>query len=76
MRTIYDKLKPDLRAKILKNAKKYPNATERLIEVLKSKQYYSELTIRQVQSLSSFTGVWFYECKPLDLIYGDAFVTE
>ena len=57
---LYDKLKPNIKAKMKENAKEYESVNW-LIDKLKTKDNYSDLTIEQIRSICTFGDVWYYD---------------
>ena len=55
MKTIYDKLTPDIHASIQVDLKKYPHSTMALVDKLKSVTMWSELTVQDVNSIINHT---------------------
>ena len=55
MQTLYEKLKPEFKEVLEKNKKKYKFSCTEVITVLKSKNLYSELTIREVRDLLTWS---------------------
>ena len=55
MQTLYEKLKPEFRKVLEKNKEKYKFSCTEVITVLKSKTFYSELTIREVRDLLTWS---------------------
>mgnify|MGYP003654969845 CR=1 FL=1 len=55
MQTLYEKLKPEFRKVLEKNKEKYKFSCTEVITILKSKNLYSELTIREVRDLLTWS---------------------
>tara|TARA_R110002020_G_scaffold189161_1_gene388078 strand:+ start:554 stop:775 length:222 start_codon:yes stop_codon:yes gene_type:complete len=67
MKTLYDKLKPELKQGIENNMEKYKFCCHSLITVLKSKHLYSQLTIEEVRELIT----WSDYKEELDWKFGE-----
>ena len=68
--TLYDKLKPEIKAKLDKESEKY-TTIEYIYDKLKNKNQYNELTIDEIKTIHTFTDIWYKDVDTLDLIYGD-----
>ena len=55
MKTLYEKLKPEFKEILEKNQEKYKFSCTEVITILKSKNLYSELTIREVRDLLTWS---------------------
>ena len=70
--TLYDKLKPQIKAKLEASyAEGYVTSIESIFKQLKTKNRYSELTIDDVRSLNTFSNSELYQTTQMDLMYGD-----
>ena len=72
---LYDKLKPHIKAKMKENAEKYPSVNW-LIDKIKDKDHYSDLTIEQIRSICTFGDVWYYDLTQKELIWGDWLINK
>ena len=72
---LYDKLKPYIKAKMKENAEEYKSVNW-LIDNLKNKDNYSDLTIEQIRSICTFGDVWYYDLTQKDLIWGDWLINK
>ena len=72
---LYDKLKPHIKAKMEKETEKYPSV-EWLIDTIKTKDRYSELTIDEIRSICTFGDVWYYDLTQKELIWGDWLINK
>ena len=68
--TLYDKLKPEIKAKLEENYKEYKTVGF-IFDKLQKKHHYSDLTIDDVRSICTFGDVWHYDLTQSDLLYGD-----
>jgi len=72
MKTLYDKLKPEIKAKLEASyAEGYVTSIDLIFKQLKTNNRYSELTIDEVKTLNTFSDVSLIETTQLDLMYGD-----
>ena len=77
MKTVYDKLKPDILASIKGDKAKYPYTTKALIKELKSCINWSQLSINAVRSIVIHSHVKLIDSVELeDLWWGDEFLIE
>ena len=72
MKTLYDKLKPEIKAKLEANyAEGYVTSIDYIFNKLQTKDRYSELTIDEVRTLNTFTNSEMHQTTQMDLMYGD-----
>ena len=69
--TIYDKLKPEIKAKLEANHAEYAASIDYIFNKLQTKDRYSELTIDDVRTLNTFSNSELYQTTQMDLMYGD-----
>ena len=74
MKTIYDKLNPDILASINKDEQKYPYTTKALKKKLKSSDDWSQLSISDVQAIIIHSHDKFVELNYIDFMWGDRFL--
>lgn len=72
---LYDKLKPHIKAKIEDNIKDYPSVNW-LIDKIKNKDSYSDLTIDELRSICTFGDVWYHDLTQKDIIWGDWLINK
>ena len=68
--TLYDQLKPEIKAKLEENYKEYKTVGF-IFDKLQKNNHYSDLTIDDVKSICTFGEVWHYDLTQSDLLYGD-----
>ena len=69
-KTLYQRLKPEVKAGLeSKSNDRYKFSTNIIVSLLKSKQFYSDLTIDQVKSIIVFSDV--NPKSVFDIQYGD-----
>ena len=72
MKTLYDKLKPEIKAKLEASyAEGYVTSIDYIFNKLQTKDRYSELTIDDVRTLNTFSNSELYQTTQMDLMYGD-----
>ena len=72
MKTLYDKLKPQIKAKLEASyAEGYVTSIDYIFNKLQTKNRYSELTIDDVRTLNTFSNSELYQTTQMDLMYGD-----
>jgi len=71
MKTLYDRLYPKLKKNLRANAKQYNSVNEYIIPLLKSKNSYDELTMREISSVITWTEPDTFRWSYYDLKYGD-----
>ena len=72
MKTLYDKLKPEIKAKLEASyAEGYVTSIDYIFNKLQTKDRYSELTIDDVRTLNTFTNSELHQTTQIDLMYGD-----
>ena len=72
MKTLYDQLKPEIKAKLEASyAEGYVTSIESIFKQLKTTNRYSELTIDDVKTLNTFSNSELYQTTQMDLMYGD-----
>ena len=69
--TLYDKLKPEIRAKLEANYEEYSTAIGYISKKLKNTTRYSELKVDDIRTICTFGDIWHYDLTQSDLLYGD-----
>ena len=69
--TLYDKLKPEIRAKLEANYEEYSTAIGYISKKLKNTTRYSELKVDDIKTICTFSEVWHYDLTQADILYGD-----
>jgi len=72
---LYDKLKPHIKAKMQENAEEYESVNW-LLDKLKNKDNYSDLTIDELRSVCTFGDVWYHDLTQKELIWGDWLIKQ
>lgn len=73
MKTLYDKLKPEYKQKLEKQAEQYPSLIQQITESLQENYFWSSLTLAQAKDLITFTDYSFSEISSHDFAFGDKF---
>ena len=69
--TLYDKLKPEIRAKLEANYEEYSTAVGYISDKLKNTERYSELKVDDIRTICTFGDIWHYDLTQTDILYGD-----
>jgi len=70
--TLYEKLKPEIKAKLEANyAEGYVASIDYIFNKLQTKNRYSELTIDDVRTLNTFASADYFQLNHIDLMYGE-----
>ncbi len=75
IKTIYQKLKPNVKAALNKSARNYDSA-KKLKYKLMSSSLYHELTINDISSLMTYADVYTSEVEPGEILYGTKFLNK
>jgi len=69
--TLYDQLKPQIKAALDENHEDYGTTIDYIFNKLQTRNRYSELTIDDVRTLNTFSNSELYQTTQMDLMYGD-----
>lgn len=75
IKSIYDLLQPKLKAELQVSARKYDSA-KRLKYKLMSSTLWSELTLSDISSLLSYSGLYTSDVTAKDIMYGGRMLIE
>jgi hypothetical protein len=75
VKTVYDKLLPDVKRKLQASAREYGSA-KRLKYILMSKTMWNELTIEDMKDLLTFGDVTSYKLDWLSFMYGENIIQK
>jgi len=70
MKTLLERLKPNVRQKLDANEENYSFSVRRIKEALNKKVHFGELTISEVQDLYTFSEEHVFKVSSWDLMYG------
>ena len=76
MKTIYDRLTPDILASINADEQRYPFTTKALKIKLKYSDDWSQLSVGDVQSIITHSHVRLIDVKAIDFMFGDKFLIK
>ena len=74
-KTIYQKLKPNVKETLNESARQYDSA-KKLKYKLMSSSLYHELTLSEISSLMCYTDVYTYQTDSSDILYGKIFLNK
>ena len=74
MKNLYDKLQPEIRKSIQVDLKKYPHTTMKLIDTLKSINFWSDLKVQDVSTIINHSHYNLMSVSHMDLLWGDKFL--
>ena len=69
--TLYNRLKPRVRAKLKENEGKYSSSIRQVIATLKSTYFVQDLTIGELRRLHLFSDTDYVNQTALSIIWGD-----
>ena len=75
VKTVYDKLLPDVKKELQASARKYGSA-KRLKYVLMSKTMWNELTIENMKDLFTYGDVTSYKLECWSFMYGENIIDK
>ena len=76
MKTIYERLNPDILASINADEQEYPYTTKALKEKLKNTISWDELTIGDIRSVVIHSHISIVNITEMDLLWGDKFLLK
>jgi hypothetical protein len=71
---LYDKLQPEIRDSIQVDLKRYPYTTMKLIDTLKSVNFWSDLKVQDVSTIINHSHYNLISISHMDLLWGDKFL--
>ena len=74
MKTIYERLNPDILASINNDEQRYPYTTKALKIKLKHSDDWSQLSISDIKSIITHSHVKLIDVDQLDFMWGDKFL--
>ena len=75
IKSIYDLLKPSVKSELQASARKYSSA-KLLKYTLMSKMTWSELTMREVSELLTYSNLQSYKLSAYDFLYGENIINQ
>jgi hypothetical protein len=76
MKTLYQKLKPEIKAKLKENSQKYEFGPREVIAELHRFTLYNDLTMRTIKDLLVWGDVDEFEWDRIDFKYGNKLFTD
>ena len=76
MKTIYDRLTPDILASINSDEQRYPYTTKALKKKLKKTFIWENLTVSDIRSVLIHSHVSIVDIQQEDILWGDKFLTN
>ena len=76
MKNLYEKLQPGIRKSIQVDLKKYPHTTMKLIDTLKSVNFWSDLKVHDVSTIINHSHDNLLSISHMDLLWGDKFLVK
>tara|TARA_B100000287_G_scaffold35388_1_gene32616 strand:+ start:299 stop:520 length:222 start_codon:yes stop_codon:yes gene_type:complete len=68
---LYNKLKPEIKRRLHKNSNRYAISIESIINTLRTKKYYNELTIGEIKQIRAFGDI-----TNTDILWGDTMFND
>ena len=75
VKTVYDKLLPDVKKELQASARKY-NSAKRLKYTLMSKLMWQELTIDEMRDLLTYGDITSYKLESWSFMYGENIIDK
>ena len=75
LKTVYDKLLPDVKKELQASARKY-NSAKRLKYTLMSKLMWQELTIDEMRDLLTYGDITSYKLESWSFMYGENIIDK
>ena len=69
--TLYDRLKPRVRAKLKENARNYSSSIREVIAKLESKYFIGDLTVDELRRVHLFSDTGYVEQSAVSFMWGD-----
>ena len=76
MKTIYNKLDPNILASINKDKERYPHTHRSIIIAVKEAHDWTQLMMMDIQTIINHSHYSFWEISMRDVMYGDKFLIE
>jgi len=75
-KNLYERMYSDKIEKILLNREKYPTSVNELINTLKNNKFYSQLTVKQVRDLYTWSETDMIGLTTSEMMFGDNFFSN
>ena len=76
MKTVYERIKPNILASINADEQEYPYTTKALKESLKNSISWDELTISDIRAVIIHSHISIVDINHMDLMWGDKFLVN
>lgn len=77
MKTLLERLKPEIKLRLNSNAPEYSSSIDNIYKTLASKVFYQDLTMSEISTLYTFSDITLLKTSIWDLKHGDnLFITE
>jgi len=76
MKTMYERLKPEILASINADEQEYPYTTKALKESLKNSISWDELTVSDIRAVIIHSHESIFDIGHIDFMWGDKFLTN
>ena len=76
MKSIYERLNPEILASINADEQKYPYTTKALKKKLKNSVSWDELSVSDVRSIVLHSHIKIIDINEMDFMWGDRFLVE
>ncbi len=76
MKTLWQKLKPEVKQTINEQEEKYPSMVKAIKIALKDNYFWSHLTISEARDIIYFTDYTYASLSSYDWSYGEKFIIE
>ena len=68
---LYNKLKPEIKRRLHKNSNRYAISIESIMNTLKTKKYYNDLTMGEIKQIRAFGDI-----TTTDILWGDTMFND
>tara|TARA_B100001939_G_scaffold204393_1_gene175781 strand:+ start:114 stop:422 length:309 start_codon:yes stop_codon:yes gene_type:complete len=75
-KNLYERMYSDKIEKILLNREKYPTSVNQLLDTLKKNKFYSQLTVKEVRDLYTWTETDMVNLTTSEMMFGDNFFSN
>jgi len=76
MKTLFERLKPEVKQSILDEAEKYPTTGNMIIDELKGNKFWNDLKVETVTRVVGFSHSTLLEVSIWDFVHGDKFLNK
>ena len=76
MKTIYNRLKPEILVSINKDEQEFPYTTKALIKTLKATKYWDDLTISDIRAVVIHSHISIIDIQQEDIPWGGKFLNK